>query len=89
MARAEVQVKTLGQIAYETTDDAVELPWNQCVSNAARPYWEKMAQAVRAAVIEECAKVCEQTEAGEHAPMPRRLSARDCARAIRALKDRA
>jgi hypothetical protein len=52
MARAEVQVKTLGQIAKDA--------WFKVnVPNSNDGDWEAAAQAVRAAVIEECAKVAE------------------------------
>jgi hypothetical protein len=48
MARAEVQVKTLAEICAEA-----------CYRIPIKPDWEAAAQAVRAAVIEECAKVAE------------------------------
>jgi hypothetical protein len=48
----------LGQIAYEATAGAGRFEWQDLVKHD-REVWEAAAQAVRDAVIEECAKVCE------------------------------
>ena len=52
----EAQVKTLGQIAFDAYQslDPVDLyKWESC-SKWWQGVWESTAQAVRAAVIEEC-----------------------------------
>jgi aminoglycoside/choline kinase family phosphotransferase len=86
MARAEVQVKTLGQIAYESLCDAqyvIARNWNtpswpdHSLNERERQEWEAAAQAVRAAVIEECA---------EHVVAD--FFEREIADSIRALKDK-
>jgi len=46
-------MKTLGQIANEAFDSGIGRTFSES--------WEAAAQAVREAVIEECAKVCEDT----------------------------
>lgn len=76
-------MKTLGQIAilaYENATYDVEL---SRAENDLR-HWEAVAQAVREAVIEECAKVCDEQAALPECPE----RATYCAEAIRALKDK-
>lgn len=53
-------MKTLGQIAMEAFDAAFTGPLMTFGENKERLF-EAAAQAVRNAVIEECAKVCEET----------------------------
>jgi hypothetical protein len=76
-------MKTLGQICR----DAFMGPPNQGTT------WEAAAQAVRAAVIEECAQVCDELEqeAAENPSGHDDYSCNDyefAARQIRALKDK-
>jgi hypothetical protein len=54
-------MKTLGQIAYEATAGSGRFEWQDLVKHD-REVWEAAAQAVRASVIEECAKVCEKVD---------------------------
>lgn len=72
--------KTLGQIAF----DGSGAPSDWRFADDER--WERIAQAVRRAVIEECARVCENVRTVPDC-WPSPLAARsDCADAIRALK---
>jgi hypothetical protein len=78
---------TLGQIAYEAwLGDLYGTPWNE-KSKDLIAEWEAAAQAVRAAVIEECAKVCDRRALGaNNSTVGRMFEAQDCAAAIRSLK---
>jgi hypothetical protein len=82
MARAEVQVKTLGQIAYEafSAHAGADPRWADLPPIGHEAY-SVAAQAVRLVVIEECAKEIYWKWASTH-------EAGDCADIIRALKDR-
>jgi hypothetical protein len=51
-------MKTLGQIAYEACHSE-DMHWSRAGPAITVP-WEAAAQAVRAQVIEECAKVCDE-----------------------------
>jgi hypothetical protein len=68
-------MKTLGQIARDAFINAGPMT-----------DWDAAAQAVRAAVIEECAKVCESSTLERIGRIPKYENAHECARAIRALK---
>jgi hypothetical protein len=55
-------MKTLGQIAYESVNTkAFGYSWEAASAGTKKEY-EFLAQAVRAAVIEECAKACDEME---------------------------
>lgn len=75
-------VKTLGQIACE--GGGYYWPSNMAGIAPSKKEWEAAAQAVREAVIEECAKVCDEQAALPECPE----RATYCAEAIRALKDK-
>jgi hypothetical protein len=70
-------MKTLGQIAYEgahPTDYSFDMEGARI-----RMQWESAAQAVRAAVIEECAEIIDDLQLDPHVTNP-------CMEAIRSLK---
>lgn len=75
-------MKTLGQIAFESFNREIiyAVDWKYADAQD----WEAAAQAVREAVIEECAKVCDEQAALPECPE----RATYCAEAIRALKDK-
>jgi hypothetical protein len=85
-------MKTLGQIAYE----AISLKagwgpdelrgWEAEASPEVRADWEAAAQAVRDAVIDECAKIAEKTVCDKHIPTGVVIYGTRAAAAIRALK---
>ena len=95
----EAQVKTLGQIAfdaYQALDTEEQYKWESC-TKWWQDVWESTAQAVRDAVIEECAKVCDDIEDSAWAlwkttadpnEQGRSIGADHCADSIRALKDK-
>jgi hypothetical protein len=84
-------MKTLGEIAYDTWSTSKYYHWAD-EQHFTRRQWEAAAQAVRAAVIEECAKVCEEryTDDGRNDSIlfPVYDESRACAYEIRALKDK-
>jgi hypothetical protein len=81
-------MKTLGRIAYESMHDPEGFTDWPKLHRQYREMWEAAAQAVRAAVIEECAKVCEQDWPANEAHSWVSETAKWLAREIRALEDK-
>jgi hypothetical protein len=77
--------KTLGQLLYDSMfpRKRSEFDWE---TEDAQARYEAAAQAVRASVIEECAKVCEGQVDPEWPSDDVSLQALQCANAIRSLK---
>jgi hypothetical protein len=69
-------MKTLGETAYEACFPRLG-PAFGMLDSSVKSEWENAAQAVRAQVIEECAKVCDEWAAEAITPIWR-----DCAEAI-------
>lgn len=79
-------MKSLGQIAFEGSgvDYGAQWPVNDSTTKA----WEAAAQAVRQAVLEEAAKVCEQDYLVNGSHMFVRYTVAELATQIRALKEK-
>jgi hypothetical protein len=82
-------MKTLGQIACEAFDKSDSAPVTAGDAWPAR-CWEAAAQAVRQAVIEECANVCELEKVEEigEGDDAYNLAIYHCIVAVRALNDK-
>ena len=70
-------MKTLADICRE-----------ECLKERGYLNWGAAAQAVREAVIEECAKVCDTEWNGDSDTYEYSEACNECAQAIRALKDK-